>query len=119
MPSHPRSISAKEKKWTQILTDWKESGQSAAAFCRERHLSESMFWFWKREIPRRRLSARSRRAGAGSPAVRLVPVRIVREVAPKSSPIELVLGNGGTVRLTAGFDPAALRELLSFFEDKP
>jgi hypothetical protein len=77
-----------------------------------------MFWFWKREIPRRhRPSARSKRAG--SAAIRLVPVRVVREVTQKSSPIELVLGGGGKVRLTAGFDPAALRELISFFEDKP
>jgi hypothetical protein len=118
MPSRSRSSSAKEKRWIKILANWKKSGQTAAAYCRERHLSESMFWFWKREIPRRhRLSARSKRAG--SAAIRLVPVRIVREVAQRSLPIELVLENGGTVRLTAGFDPAALRELISFFEDKP
>jgi hypothetical protein len=51
MPSEPRSHSAKELRWTEILADWKRSGQTAAAYCRERHLSESMFWFWKREIP--------------------------------------------------------------------
>ncbi len=118
MPRHPRSISAKEKKWTKILADWKRSDQTAAAYCRERHLSESMFWFWKREIPRRHCPpGRSKRSG--SAGIRLVPVRVVREVAPKSLPIELVLGSAGTVRLAAGFDPAALRELISFFEDKP
>src|SRR5690349_4641843 len=100
MPSHSPSSSAKEKKWTKILADWKKIGQTAAAYCRERHLSESMFWFWKREIPRRqRSSAHPKRAG--SAAIRLVPVRVVREATPKSMPIELVLATGGTVRLTA------------------
>jgi hypothetical protein len=107
-----RRSTAKEERWTSLLDEWKKSGLSAAAFCRERQLSESMFWFWKREIPlrhRRNARSRSRRRAP----VRLVPVRIVAEPSRKRVPIELIAPGGMTVRLSAGFDAVALRELLA------
>jgi hypothetical protein len=114
-PSHPvaaRRSTAKEERWTKVLDEWKKSGLSAAAFCRERQLSESMFWFWKREIPlRRRRAARSRSPRRAS--VRLVPVRVVAELSRKPTPIDLIVPGGMTVRLSAGFDMPALRELLA------
>ena len=117
MPDHaPASIGArrseaKEEHWSKVLDEWKKSGQSAAAFCRERQLPESKFWFWKREIRRRR-ATRSSRSPRPMPA-RMVPVRIVQEASRQPSPIELVFSSGMSVRLSAGFDASALCQLLA------
>jgi hypothetical protein len=116
LPVNRRST-AKEEHWSKILDEWKKSDQSAAAFCRERQLSESMFWFWKREIPLRRRRAARSRPRRRAP-VRMVPVRVIAEPSRKPAPVDLVLPAGMTVRLSAGFDVPALRELLAVLGPK-
>jgi hypothetical protein len=48
-----------------------------------------------------------------------LPVRVVQDVAepiPETSPIEILLSPGPTVRVTKGFDPHALDAVLSVLE---
>ncbi|MGA9062643.1 MAG: transposase [Terracidiphilus sp.] len=37
-------------KWQGLLAEQKQSGQSVAAFCRERGLGNSQFFAWKKRL---------------------------------------------------------------------
>jgi hypothetical protein len=107
-----------EKSWIPILVDWKKSGLGPREFCRRRRLRESAFWFWKNEIPdRQRRRREERQAGSSNRALRILPVRVVREPAFRV-PIE-VLAGGRTLRIPGDFDQAVLRKVLGVLESRP
>lgn len=134
---------SKERFWRRAVRQWRQSGQSIRAFCRERGLSEPSFHGW-----RRTLAERDRATDQASQATRLaskrqkqeqngrigrdrdfVPVQVVASATPSMTPatapavrvgsIELVLGAGRVVRVPAGFDAATLQRLLAVLEDRP
>jgi hypothetical protein len=106
------SPTAAEKSWIPILVDWKKSGLGVREFCRRRRLRESAFWHWKTEIPDR--ERRRRELRQTKPALRILPVRVVRE--PTSpGPIEILSG-GRTLRIPGDFDAAVLRKVLFVLE---
>ena len=45
---------AKERFWREVIGEQAGSGQSVRAFCRERRLTESAFYFWRRELKQRK-----------------------------------------------------------------
>ena len=44
---------AKKKFWRRLLVRWQRSGQTGREFCAAHQLTESSFYFWKREIAQR------------------------------------------------------------------
>lgn len=115
----PKSIqgpTAPERKWTRILERWRKSGQEGRAFCLRHGLRESSFRFWLREIPER---AR-RREGRKRP-LRLLPARIVLapSPAPTGRPLEVLVGQGRTIRVGLDFDPALLLKVVRALESAP
>jgi hypothetical protein len=88
----------------ELLRELDASGQSLAAFARERGLET-----W-------RLYEARRKAGDGGPrrkrrrAVELAPVEV--RVPSPAAPLELALASGHVLRIPAGFDEAELRRLL-------
>jgi hypothetical protein len=101
--SDRRRVDAQEVP--QLLLEIEASGQSLAAFARERGLET-----W-------RLYEARRKAGGGGPrrkrrrVVDLAPVE-VRGPIP-AGPLELALSSGHLLRIPVGFDEAELRRLLS------
>jgi len=49
MTRRERSRKAR-RKWQKLISEQERSGQSVAAFCRERELGRSHFWWWKRRL---------------------------------------------------------------------
>ena len=49
MTQRERSRQAR-RKWQGLLTEQGRSGQSVAAFCRERQLCASHFYWWKKRL---------------------------------------------------------------------
>ena len=87
-----------ETNWRSVLARWKRSGLSVRTFCRAEGLNQGTFYWWRRELNRR-----------GQPQPAFLPVRIQPEPAgPSSGHIEVVLANGRSVRVGAGFDPQTL-----------
>lgn len=88
----------------QLLTDLEASGQSLAAFARERGLET-----W-------RLYEARRKSGGGGPsrkrrqAVELAPIEV--RATTSAGPLELALSSGHVLRIPTGFDEAELRRLL-------
>ena len=104
---------SKERVWREVIADHQRSGESVRGFCRNRRLNESSFYYWRKAIRSREVPNEQ-----DAPPV-LVPVVLVDEslgestaqsLAPQSSAsIEIVLGDGTTVRVP----PDSTREQLA------
>ncbi len=120
----------KERAWRERIAEQLRGGGTVRAFCRERGLNENSFYHWRREI---RLRDREAADDATTPAATAAPtsddarcrspalarVVVIDEprdgafVAAASLPsppaLEIVLGDGTTVRVPS----AATREQLA------
>ena len=98
-------------KWRDLVSEQEQSGQSVAAFCRDRELARSQFIYWKRRV---------REAGrAPFVEVQLAPPGVgPREQARAlgSTSIEVRLRNGRSLMVAASFDACHLRALLTVVE---
>ena len=110
MPPLNRRARKPEPFWLDLITRWNNSGQSVAAFCAARGVSQASFYAW-----RKRLIARGKAPIASAPlppsfaAVRVVP----------GIPVEVVLPTGVVVRVPAGSDPAAVARLVAALGGEP
>ncbi len=93
----------------RVLEAWRRSGQTAAAFAREREVSAARLLRWRArlELP-------------AAPAFH--PVRVVSRqrsnpiVVARPEPLELELRGGRRIRVPAGFDAGLLEELVRTVE---
>jgi hypothetical protein len=96
-----------EAKWSGLIKEQEQSGQSVASFCRERGVRASQFYGWKQRI----------REGAGSG---FVEVRSGAEPASagwrRNRAIEVRLHGGRGLLVEPGFDPDHLHALLTVLE---
>ena len=105
-PGRPRDQD-KERLWRRWLDQWRASGLSVRDFCARHRLPTPTFYAW-----RRRLQPRA----AEQPP--FLPVQVVADVPPPpASPLEVVLSDGPVVRVTPGFDPDTLRQLLAVLRE--
>jgi len=120
--------------WEEMVRRCRAGGQSVRAFCRAEGVRESAFYFWRRELTRRS------QLGAGhglqpqtsafrsskrvppqpGPAPSFLPVHLAeRSVAETVQCVEILLGQGRTVRVPAGFNRQALADVLAVLEVRP
>jgi transposase-like protein len=102
----------KQKKWQGVISDQETSGQSIAAFCRAREVSEPLFYYWRKRL----------REGGSSHFVELQVAKAQRKPkhsgsAPGSS-IEVRLGNGRSLVVPPEFEVSHLRALLAVVESE-
>lgn len=93
-----------------MVAEQKQSGQSVAAFCRERELKSGQFFAWKKRL-----------RDAETPefvAVEVAPVAEAKRQAPvmRSGAIEVRLARGRSLVVEPGFEANHLRALLSVLE---
>jgi transposase-like protein len=97
---------SRESYWRQVLARWKRSGLSVRAFCGAEGLNPMTFYWWRRELERR-----------DQPQPAFLPVRVLAETTgPSTVGIEVVLANGRSVRVSAGFDPGTLMRVVELLE---
>jgi transposase-like protein len=113
---------SKEQFWRELLGQWQRSELTIRAFCAQHGVSEPSFYAWRRTLAHRDQQARrptatrhTQRLAAAPSAPTFVPVQVVATPAV-STTIEVVLGNGRSIRLAPGFEPATLRQLLAILE---
>ena len=103
----PRDL-RKEQQWRHWIRQWQNSGLSVRVFCARHGLSQPSFYAWRRVI-------QQRDAAAGS----FLPVQLIPDGPPApSSPLEVVLTCGRTLRVAPGFDAPTLRQLLAVLEEE-
>ena len=104
-PRDPR----KEQQWRRLIQLWKNSGLTVRTFCARHHVTQASFYAWRRELQQR------------DAAATFVPVQVVTDDQPTPvtsiSTIEVVLAGGHCVRVTPGFDPVTLRQLLAVLRE--
>lgn len=130
--AHP----ARKQYWSAVIADFHRSGLTQGEFCRRRRISVHSFRSWLYSLrhglpapgPSVVPSAPTVPAPARSSAPAFLPVH-VRPPSPATSAhcdglqpsagLELVLGPNHFVRVSPGFDPATLHQLLDVLEDRP
>ena len=96
-------------KWRGLVSEQSKSGQTVAAFCRDRGIRDSQFYAWKKRIRR-------------GEAAEFVEVKVKasseqRTPAPERYPaIEIRLSKGRSILVEPGFDASHLRALLAVLE---
>ena len=104
-PGKPRDP-RKEQQWRRWIQRWQQSGLSVRAFCDRHDLAPPSFYAWRRALQQR------------DAATTFLPVRVVSDQEPAcTSGLEVVLAGGRRVRVTPGFDPATLQQLLAVLEE--
>ena len=106
MTQRERSRKA-QQRWQRLLSEQGRSGESVAAFCRQRKLCASHFFWWKKRL-------------GASGAEKFVEVKLAA-VAPSlgggvDPRVEVVLRNGRSLRVGPGFDPELVRALAAVLE---
>ena len=76
------------KQWHALLTQWHQSEQSISAFCKQRHLSQPTFYYWRRKL------GFGRRTERPTPPKKFVPMTLIAEPL-----VEVVLPTGMTIKL--------------------
>ncbi len=132
MTQRERSRKAR-RKWQRLISEQARSGQSVAAFCRERGLARSHFFWWKRRLratepvarrtPLRKFvevkltGAVPERAGMGAASRAEVLTRPATDPAPAGEGrVEVRLRNGRGLWVGPGFDAAHVRALAAVLE---
>ena len=115
MANHQRNP-AKEQFWRQTLARQRASGLSIRAFCEREGLSEASYYQWRRELVRRDRFPRPARQRQRA----FVPVRIIPDADRRHARglIEIVLGGGRRIRVSEGFAPQTLAEVVAVLETK-
>ncbi len=126
MTQRERSRRARAK-WQRLISAQGRSGQSVAAFCRERELSRSHFWWWKRRLRTpltefvevKLAPAVPERAGAGPVTRAEVLARPTADPLPTGDGrVEVVLRNGRSLWVGRGFDAGHVRALAAVLESE-
>jgi hypothetical protein len=102
----------KQVKWRNLIAEQKQSGQSAAAFCRTRGVREALFYYWKKQLQQ---PARPQ----------FVEVQVAKPELSKrhsraalGTTIEVRLGNGRSLMVAPEFNAGHLRALLAVLESE-
>jgi len=94
-------------KWRGVVSEQIASGQTVAAFCRDRGLRDWQFYDWKKRVRE-------------AEAAKFIPVEVatIAEQAPAAAgrAIEVRLPRGRSLVIEPGFDAGHLRALLSVLE---
>lgn len=131
MARRPKRDRGKEQYWRRMLRLWRRSGLGIRPFCALHHLSEPLFYAWRRTIHQRDQEVKRSAHGrpgqpSGQPAALANhdragprPTFVPVTVSLPGPALELVLGQGRILRVPAGFEPATLRQLLAILEEVP
>ena len=113
----------REKFWRRTIREQQRSGLAVPAFCLREGLKDWTFRWWRQELARRDQEPTTAPLGERTDAApAFLPVRVVdlEAVSPRPVPsIEIVLPTGPTVRVSQGFDPRTLGDVLAVLEGRP
>jgi hypothetical protein len=96
-------------KWGGLVSEQSQSGQTVAAFCRERGLPAWHFYEWKKRL-------RESEAAKFVEVQVAIPAEPVRPTGARGSTIEIRLRAGRSLFVEPGFDASHLRALLCVLE---
>jgi len=107
----------REARWRRIVREQGQSGLGVREFCSRSKLTETAFYFWRRELKRRQAQQEQRRAAEPPSAPAFVAVRVDEQSATHAGGrIEIELSGGRRVHVVAPVDRQALTDVLAVME---
>jgi transposase-like protein len=111
---------SKQQRWLDHMRRWQQSPCSVRAFCARYGLTQASFYFWRRVLHRRGLlpesPARTRATPPTSQSTAFVKLTLADE-APRTTAVEVVLNERRRLRVSPGFDPATVLQLVRLLEE--
>jgi transposase len=108
----------KERYWQDIVKRQGRSGESIKAYCRREGVTESAFYWWRRELSRR--SVKHALNEPAHNAARFLPVKVAEDnKANAGGGLEVHLGTRCVLYLKPGFDRQTLIDVLAVLEARP
>jgi hypothetical protein len=102
--SRAERLEQKRTYWKQHIDSWQETGLTQAEYCRRHNLKHYQLVYWKKRF----LKTES--------AVSFVPLELERLLdipcQQDRAPLCLVINNHFKIKISAGFDPQLLRQLI-------
>jgi hypothetical protein len=105
----------KARYWQAVIRDAARSGMSTRAFCRQRKLKESQFYWWQRRLKEKRPAVSPLRGREDGPANFAL---VSGDAGTSDAGIELVLAGGRRLRIAKGVDEPTLRSVLAALEQQ-
>ncbi|MBK7930885.1 MAG: transposase [Bryobacterales bacterium] len=97
-----------QSRWIRLIAEQGESGETVGAFCRDRGLTTSQFYTWRKRL-------------GGSVAERFLEVQVAkaaRQAPLQRGAIAVRLGEGCCVLVEPGFDADHLRAVVAALETR-
>jgi hypothetical protein len=101
----------KAKHWEGIFNEQSSSGMPIAAFCRERGIRPTQYYWW-----RRRLKNDNPQSHASEGFIELLSASGHTSACP--SGIKLIYDNRFSLQLDPGFDPRTLKQVLAVLTER-
>ena len=101
----------KAKYWETVFEEQATSKKSIAAFCKERDIRPSQYYWW-----RRRLKNDNPQSNATEGFIELLTASGNTSVS--SSDISLICDNRFRLQLNPGFDPTTLKQILAVLSER-
>lgn len=113
-------------QWSELVTGWEASGQSARAFADQHGLAEASLRWWKGELARRNRRGPARRSpGPGRNRAQVALARVVREgeqappsTEPITAPVVIAIGPA-RILIEHDFDARLLRAIVHALSEQP
>ena len=101
--SSPAELNSKEKRkfWEDHIQAWQQSGLTQVEYCRENHLKNHQWWYWRKRI-----------SHPSDTDVTFVPLRFSSSKISQAG-IRVVTPNGYRIEIDNGFDFSKLRQLIT------
>ena len=96
----------REQHWRGLLGEWQESGRTIYAFCKQRDLQKTTFYYWQRKLGFARTG--STPSSPSHRSTTFVPLTLVAE--PMG---EIVLPAGPVLKLPLASDVESIRRWLT------
>ena len=114
MTGNGKGDAEKARHWQRTISEAARSGMSIRAFCRQRRLRESQFFWWQRKLRARGQAGATLRSGGNG--TRASFALVSEEAGATDAGIELVLDGGRKLRICRGVDEETLRAVLAALE---
>jgi transposase-like protein len=120
MAKRRRRDLAREAVWRRRLNQQANSEQSVRAWCRRHRVTETAFYWWRRELARRDAGRKpSARGETRAQAHSFVPVQVIDPAARDGEQqIEIVLTDGRRVRVAGPVNREMLADVLDMLEHR-
>lgn len=109
--SRQELLKQKRSCWKKHLENWRSSGMTQTAYCRQHDLKDHQFTYWKKRLVHT------------DSAVTFAPVKIRRTLssspAMNPSTLRLNLARDLQIEIRPGFDPQHLRLLITTLRSLP